>query len=184
MRRQKIRTHMPAWIISSLFSIGILFGMSNFGLAAPAAEPASEKSQVPSETPVTEIVREIADIQRQLGGSIVAGRQNLAPIQPNHHPAPSVSVAPKSTSQNNLLPHHQLTQAYATPRYPVYPAESKVKLLRSAATQLDNTASQLESADLYLQADELRKTAQDFRLEARKLRAGQAPTLVQPRTRP
>lgn len=47
-----------------------------------------------------------------------------------------------------------------------------VRVLRTAAWQLDRAANELERANLYRQADALRKQAQSLRLDARLLVAG------------
>lgn len=94
----------------------------------------------PPAVPSNQVVRDLVEIQQQLGGSIVRGSalESLAPPTPSTLPL-AVSPSPVST-------------------------------LREAAWQLDQSAHQLELVDLYEQADTLRDMADQFRQQARNLK--------------
>jgi hypothetical protein len=95
----------------------------------------------PAEIPSAEVVREIAKIQAQLGGSIVQG-SDLESLASSPHSSPPPVASP-----------------------------SPVAILRDAAWQLDKSAQQLELADLYTHADELRALASELRMEARQMKS-------------
>ncbi len=143
MQLQNNSKKPSSWKCYSALLIALILLPCSMGLVSHGAEPTSPA-----------IARDIADIQRQLGGSIVEGRQLLAPrpTQPGwaHHP------------QQPRPPYAQ--------KPPLSPTEQKIELLRKAAAQLDAVASQLEFADLYSDADNLREMAHGFRRDARKLR--------------
>ncbi|NOY41989.1 MAG: hypothetical protein GXP26_09150 [Planctomycetes bacterium] len=172
MRLLTSPTLPPCWQQSTACKIAFLLLSVCFGSVAYSAEPTPSAPQDATyPTPPPGIAQEIADIQRRLGGSIVEGRQLLAPSPPF---VPHVSEPRFHAGRHMPTIEAPLAPPLDASGEKKSPAEQKVELLRTAAAQLDVTASQLESTDLYTQADALRKTAQDFRLEARKLRSQQA----------
>jgi hypothetical protein len=110
-------------------------------VAAVIVVGAPHNDPLPPAAPSAEVVRDLVEIQQQLGGSIVKGStlESLASSEP---PSPPLAVPPPA-----------------------------VATLREAAWQLDKSAYHLESADLYDQADTLRDIADEFRQEARNLKA-------------
>ncbi len=108
-------------------------------VAAVIVVGAQQSDPPPPAEPSDQIVRELVEIQQQLGGSIVKGSalESLVPPVPS---SPPLAVTP-----------------------------SPVSTLREAAWQLDKSAHHLELVDLYDQADALREMADQFRQEARNL---------------
>lgn len=115
-----------------------LLAATILGLAAAVlAVRAAPTEPAPPPAPPTEVAREIAKIQQQLGGSIVKG-SNLESLAAPEPAGASLTYSP-----------------------------STVSAIREAAWQLDKSAHNLESLDLYHQADALRELATQFRQEAR-----------------
>ena len=102
----------------------------------------SAESPVPP-TPSPEVLRDIAKIQEQLGGSIVEGSELDA-------------LAPPASESPDGLPEADSPEA--------------VDVLRGAVWELEKTAHKLEMANLYRHADKLRSMAAEFRQEARDLK--------------
>ena len=95
---------------------------------------------------MSEMAREIADIQEQLGGSIVAADFGMDPNSQDH-----------STGTSKKHP---------APRLP----SEEILALRKVAWQLDNASHRLESLDLYEQADALRTLSARLLGDARQKR--------------
>ncbi len=110
------------------------------------------------------VAREIREIQKELGGSVVQGYSELwgAKAEPRDGAKPQAAGAVWA-SDNDGRPRE---------------ATLRVEALREAAAKLDEMANLLEPLELYSQADALRDQAQRLRLDAREL-AGASSTPTQ-----
>jgi hypothetical protein len=113
------------------------------------------------------VARELLEIRRRLGGSIVSDREVLQDIPP----LPSVDQAEITDLPAAVVPFVSSIPGSQGRAKLMDPAVGTVNLLRDAAWQLDQSAEKLERSELYKQADALRNLAQQFRLDARAIRA-------------
>lgn len=131
----------------------VLLTVPSYGVALPTAEaeatdqPATVVSGRTDSARVeaSQVAREVLELQRQMGGSIVpgfGGDFSEAGIS-----EPEKQAKPKSGKK------------------------SPVAALRAGAWQLERLAYRLEKLNLYPQADAVRQTATKLRLDARRLQA-------------
>jgi len=139
--------------LSAMTACLLLMASSITGAEGPDTSLITDP-EVPSEEWVT---RELDEIKRRLGGSIVS---DIPPFSIADHA--EVTDFPEAMVQFN-------SGFSAAKKFS--PQEETVKSLRDAAWQLDQAAEKLERSDLYKQADSLRDLAQQFRLDARAFRA-------------
>jgi hypothetical protein len=163
---------LPYYSFGFLLSFSLL--INSHGLAADATKLKPQVPPIENDTTLTpEVAREIAEIQRELGGSIVSSPRIFTAPQPVHPSMPTLKYPSRLPGWETGQPHFQL------PPSPIAVksiSEQKIEILRAAAAQLDVIASRLESIDQYLKADDLRETAQVFRVEAREQRVPTSPS--------
>lgn len=127
----QVRSHPRRVVALAAMLVGLVAAVIVVG--APQNDPP------PPAAPSDQVVRELVEIQQQLGGSIVKGSA-LESLVSSAPPSPPLADTP-----------------------------SPETTLRAAAWQLDKSAHHLELVDLYDQADALREMAGEFRQEARNL---------------
>jgi hypothetical protein len=157
------------WTMSRIFSaavaIAVLTNLARAEEPTPASAPTTDAPVAEdSVAPSPQVEREIGDIQRALGGSIVKEFPSLAPAPADGAPMPGpwtppVDVAPR------VDPSPPVRDAVR----PSPGRRPQASALRSAAAVLDATANRLEEAELFEQADAVRDQAQQLRLDARRL---------------
>jgi hypothetical protein len=159
---------------------------------------------VADDVPPPNVLKEIREIQKELGGSALEGYSELwgpkaEPGRESTHDdsawwaddGPNVTAAPGNAPRPGAKPPasardaREQTQSYwywdsdaKSQQAPAWePPEARaVQVLRDAAAQLDVAANKLEQLDLYGQADALRAQAQRLRLDARGMNGGLQPT--------
>jgi hypothetical protein len=116
------------------------------------------------------VVREIREIQKELGGSVVQGYSELwgAKAEPRDGAKPPLG--------RELGVERQAAGAVWASDNDGRPREAtlRVEALREAAAKLDEMANLLEPLELYSQADALREQAQRLRLDARERTAARS----------
>jgi hypothetical protein len=132
---------------------GVLLTVPSYGEALPAteAEATDRPAAVVSDrtdsakAEAALVAREVLELQRQMGGSIVPGFGGDFAEQDILEPAKTTKPMPGK--------------------------KSPVAVLRAGSWQLERLAYRLENLNLYPQADVVRQTATKLRLDARRLQA-------------
>jgi hypothetical protein len=155
---------IPSAALAAVLLAGVARGEPS---EAPVAPPSAAATDDASAAPTPQVEREIKEIQRALGGSVVNGFPSLAPSPTFDPPAPS--DYPQAPSLRSPSPPPNYPQPPRAESPAPGPRPSQAATLRSAAAALDAAANRLEEAELYEQADALRSQAQQLRVDARQL---------------